>query len=551
MTANPRTIGRFEVVGKLASGGMAEILLGRLRGPEGFERPVVIKRVHSHLIASDPRFVTMFLDEARISAMINHPNVAQVQELGHHDNDLFLVMEYLEGESLAELLRKLVLREERLPPELCTYIVAEACAGLHAAHELTDQQGEPLGVVHRDVSPQNIFVTYSGDVKILDFGIAVARERSTKTETGELKGKFRYMSPEQCVAKPLDRRSDIFALGIVLYELLTCRPLFARENQLLTLRAIVKDPIAPPSTKVDDLPAGLDQLCLRALSRDPKERPQTAADFRRELVRISRDGNPTLLGDDALKKEMLKLFAEQIQEKSAMLRSVQNGVEVSCIPVESEPHIKLPSLLTDPKMSSALAATPAAVKKATRTKSRKRWVAAAVLVLTIAGLASVTYLRLPELVAPSPLLAKGGGVDVPAPLTSKVTFKINSRPQGATVTISGTERGTTPIVVKLPKGPGSAELQLNLPDYQIAQRSLSLQRDQTVSLSLMQNQYKTQSQDVGMEEKKTPQKKSAKLPFKRPSPPLKPKPKSPEPESSSPSEKKVNDKKDSAYVKWR
>src|SRR5262245_24036371 len=203
-----QSVGSFEIVGHLATGGMAEILLGRASGPSGFERIAVIKRVLPHL-ASEPRFAQMFLDEARIAALIRHPNVVQIHELACEGDQLFIVMEYLEGESVAGLLRRLIAQQTRLPPALAAHIVAEACCGLHAAHELVDHSGRPLGVVHRDVSPQNIFVTYDGAVKVLDFGIAVARDRVTKTETGQLKGKFEYMAPEQCLGKALDRRADL------------------------------------------------------------------------------------------------------------------------------------------------------------------------------------------------------------------------------------------------------------------------------------------------------------------------------------------------------
>src|SRR5262249_34122249 len=185
----PLRIGRYEIVAELASGGMAEILLARLVGPSGFERPVVLKRILPHL-AREPEFVHMFLDEARIVAGITHPNVVQVQELGKDGNELFLAMEYLEGETLWGLMRRLAVRGERLDTPLAVRVIVQACAGLHAAHELVDADGHPVNLVHRDVSPQNLFITYAGQVKLLDFGIAKAADRITRTETGVLKGKF-------------------------------------------------------------------------------------------------------------------------------------------------------------------------------------------------------------------------------------------------------------------------------------------------------------------------------------------------------------------------
>lgn len=244
----PHRVGRYEVVGLLATGGMAEILLGRLAGPSGFSRPVVIKRILPHL-ARDRRFRDMLIDEARVVARIAHPNVVAVSELGSEDGELFLVMEYLEGESLGSLMRRLFTRGETLDPALACHVIAETAAGLHAAHELTDAAGRPLELVHRDVTPQNVFVTYGGEIKLLDFGIAKAADRSTRTETGMVKGKFAYMSPEQCLGKPLDRRSDLFSLAILLYELTTGRRLFKCASELLTFRAICELPIVPPSQR--------------------------------------------------------------------------------------------------------------------------------------------------------------------------------------------------------------------------------------------------------------------------------------------------------------
>ncbi|HEY6461638.1 MAG TPA: serine/threonine-protein kinase, partial [Polyangiaceae bacterium] len=196
MKALPDKLGRYQILGELAVGGMAEILLARVVGPSGFERPVVIKRILPHL-ARQEAFVSMFLDEARIAAGIRHRNVIHVEELAEGPEGLYLVMEYLEGESAAGLMRRIFVRETSLDLALGSYIVAEACAGLHAAHELEDASGQKQHLVHRDVSPHNLFIAYDGRVKVLDFGIAKAADRITRTEAGQLKGKFSYMSPEQ------------------------------------------------------------------------------------------------------------------------------------------------------------------------------------------------------------------------------------------------------------------------------------------------------------------------------------------------------------------
>ena len=311
---------------------MAEILLGRLVGPSGFERPVVIKRILPHL-AREESFVSMFLDEARIVAGIRHPNVVQVQEAGQEGGELFLAMEYLEGETASGLLKRLIVHDgEKLVPTLAAHIVAEACAGLHAAHELTDAEGEPINLVHRDVSPQNLFVTYAGQVKLLDFGIAKAADRITRTETGIIKGKHEYMSPEQCVGKPLDRRSDIFALGVVLFELLSGKRLFKRENQMAALYAICNEPIPSLLEVAPWVDARLEAVCMRALARKRDERFATALELRHALLTTLQDlsvrGD---LGED-LSALMKRMFSDRIASKREMLRRVRSGTTLTSVP---------------------------------------------------------------------------------------------------------------------------------------------------------------------------------------------------------------------------
>jgi len=333
----------------------------------------VIKRVLPHL-ASEPRFAEMFLDEARIAALIRHPNVVQIHELSHEGDQLFIVMEYLEGESVAGLLRRLIARQAKLPPALAAHVVAEACRGLHAAHELVDHSGKPLGIVHRDVSPQNLFVTYDGAVKVLDFGIAVAQDRITKTETGQLKGKFEYMAPEQCLGKALDRRADLFALGVVLYELTLQRRLFKRPNQLLTLRAITADPIPAPATLDASYPPELERVLLRALSRSRSARYQTAADLRRDLINASRALDPSLVGDEALKALMQELFEERIRAKRELLRSVRGGSKVTSLPAaETDEGVEIPAFQPDTETVDGETMSSAVVAASARRPSQRRF----------------------------------------------------------------------------------------------------------------------------------------------------------------------------------
>jgi len=212
-------LGRFELLMEISHGGMATLYLARMSGPQSFEKLVAVKRIHDHL-AKERQFVEMFFDEARIAARIEHPNVASIFDLGEMDGIFYLAMEYVHGENLKDVIRESIRQHIAIPWTIIVTIVAEAARGLHAAHELKNSEGRLLGVVHRDVSPQNIVVSYDGHVKVIDFGVAYAAERVTHTEEGSVKGKLAYMSPEQVAGEPVDRRSDIFSLGIVLHEAL-------------------------------------------------------------------------------------------------------------------------------------------------------------------------------------------------------------------------------------------------------------------------------------------------------------------------------------------
>jgi serine/threonine-protein kinase len=282
--AHARTFGKYTLLAKLATGGMAEIFLARMKGVAGFEKQVVIKRILPQY-ADDEQFVAMFLDEARIAARISHPNVCQVYELGEVDGQYFLAMEYLEGIPLTTVLRKVT--KDGLPPDLrlVTALVVQACEGLHNAHELKELDGQPIGVVHRDISPQNLFVTIDGTVKVLDFGIAKATGASAKTRTGTVKGKYAYMSPEQLRGEALDRRSDVFALGVVLFESATGRRLFHRDTDYLIFKAITDEPIPSVRDLRPDIPPALAMAAHKSLARNRDERTATARALGQAIAR--------------------------------------------------------------------------------------------------------------------------------------------------------------------------------------------------------------------------------------------------------------------------
>jgi serine/threonine protein kinase len=276
------TLGRYHVVKRLAAGGMADVLLARTDGIEGFQRHVVIKRIHAELL-EEPRYVKMFLDEARLAASLHHHNIVQVNDIGEESGEYFFAMEYVHGEDVRTVLVDASKRREQISLEHVVTIVTGAAAGLHHAHEQRGMDGTPLHIVHRDVSPANILVGYDGAVKVADFGIALAAHRAEHTQSGVLKGKVAYMSPEQCNCEPVDRRSDVFSLGIVLYELVTVRPCFAGDNDFMTMSAIVGGKLERPSTYRKDLPPALEAIILKALARDADARYQSADELRRAL----------------------------------------------------------------------------------------------------------------------------------------------------------------------------------------------------------------------------------------------------------------------------
>jgi serine/threonine-protein kinase len=272
------TLGRYQLLSRLAVGGMADVYLARQGEISGFKTLVVVKKVLPHL-AVKPDFINMFLDEARIASMLDHPNVVRITEVGRAGDEYFLAMELVQGKPLASLLQHGEKAKTQLPHNLAALIVAYAAAGLHYAHQLTDAAGNLLGLVHRDVSPQNIMISFEGSVKVIDFGIARALGRLGDTNSGSLKGKLGYMAPEQARGESVDLRADIFSLGVVLWECVAARRLFLRENELATLRAVVYEPIASPSkyTKVDGV---LEAIIMCALDRSPNERFQTAEEMR-------------------------------------------------------------------------------------------------------------------------------------------------------------------------------------------------------------------------------------------------------------------------------
>ncbi len=316
-----RAFGRYELCYRVAEGGMAEVFLARVRTPEGFARWMAVKIVQPSL-ARDPRFVTMFLDEARLAARIHHPNACSVYDFGEVLGTYFLSMEYLNGESLSSLIRHTI-HTTPLPRDLAVRVVADAARGLHAAHELQDTHGQNAGVVHRDVSPQNIFVLYDGVAKIVDFGVARWTEKiGERTATGEVRGKLAYLAPEQLLGFPVDRGVDVFALGIVLYEATLLRRLFKSATDAATMHAVLNAEIPLPSEVDSTYPPELERIVLRALRRDRSERYGTIDEIVRELeTYLAKTGHAPTATD--LADFLATAFADRMRARAVVLRNIE------------------------------------------------------------------------------------------------------------------------------------------------------------------------------------------------------------------------------------
>ena len=400
-------LGRFELVHRLEVGGMAEIFLALERGLHDFERVVVIKRALPHL-AQKADFREMFLQEARWVARLNHPNIVQIYELGEADGSAFIAMEHVIGVSFRDLVSRAVNAEKPIPIGVVIGLVAQACAGAHAAHELTDPQGTLLGLVHRDISPHNLMVTGGGHVKLLDFGIAKATQHGVDTtRTGALKGKVHYMAPEQVLQEKLDRRCDVFALGIVAWELLTLRRLFKRENELATMQAITGGESPRPDRSREGIPPGISRVVMKALSVPREQRFATADEFRRALESAADDAGLRHGADEVgtyvrgLMDELLK--SNEAAVKAAVERVKREGFS-NDEPVQTRPASQTLPSVSPPNRQPASRPTPPTAVVAPAVPKRPLWklgAMVAIFAVSVGASAGFVVFRHPALEGPA------------------------------------------------------------------------------------------------------------------------------------------------------
>ena len=317
----PRVIpfGKYLLLQRLAVGGMAEVFLAKSFGIEGFEKIIAIKRILPTM-AEDSDFIDMFIDEAKIAGQLSHANIAPIYELGKIGESHYIAMEYIWGKDLLQVMNRFRRMRKRMPPAMVAFVGGKMCEALDYAHQKRDRRGEPLNLIHRDMSPQNVLISYEGSVKVIDFGIAKAASRTTKTQAGVLKGKFGYMSPEQVRGLPIDHRSDVFAVGTCLYEMLTSERLFVGESDFSTLEKVRSASVAPPSTMVKEIPPQLDAVIMKALARDPADRYATAGAFQEALLEFLATQRPPFT-TSKLAQWMKTAFSDEFEQEKQRLDS--------------------------------------------------------------------------------------------------------------------------------------------------------------------------------------------------------------------------------------
>lgn len=423
--------GKYLIVGELALGGMAELFLGVQRGLEGFVKVVVIKRVLPQFSDSET-FVRMFIDEARLAARLEHRNIVRTYEFGEVDGQYFTVMEYLPGEDLHKVLNKFIISKQLMPFAMVATVMSQVCAGLHFAHELTDTAGQPLELVHRDVNPANIILTYSGDVKIIDFGVAKTAINA-KTVSGTIKGKLAYMSPEQLLARGIDRRSDVFSTGVVLWELLTGRPLFVRESEAATIYAIMNDPIPAVSRYRADIPYELEQIVARALARTPADRYDSAEDLQNAL-------DAFLAGQEScgarVRARMLEgLFGSTCAEAKrsiAQTRALAKNVSL-VMKLRSEIRTDLAETVDALALGTDHQSRPTEIGSEREATSRTMMIVLAAVIL--AAIAAGVVFVLGSTSGP------GAAANVASSISTPSSLRIESTPPGAAISIGGEPTG--------------------------------------------------------------------------------------------------------------
>ncbi len=463
---SPESFGRYYLVDKIAVGGMAEVFKAKTFSHGGFEKLLVIKRILNHL-SDNEEFVEMFVDEARISVELQHPNIIQVFDFGRMHENYYIAMECVEGKDTKGILRKLAERRKLLPNEYAVYVAHEICKGLDYAHKRPDASGQLLGIIHRDISPSNILVSYTGEVKIADFGIAKARISAYITKDGVLKGKFEYMSPEQACGEQIDLRSDIFATGIILHEMLTGRRLFKTESDVQTLERIKRGEVDPPSKLNPAVPPRLDELVLKALSIDREDRFEDARAMQTALLEFMYPATPDLVRE-SLSHFMTELFSAEIRGERDRL---EEGTRIATELFEQAPEIDLDEEWEESPGSGQTIQVVQA--------SRAPLYIVALLLLLAAGGSMWFFSQIKETVVEKV-------VQVPSVVVQPASIRIQiAPPVQARVAIDGEAvgRGSEMVLNGLVAGK-ALQVQIEAPGYEIYQESHTLRPGERLNLPI-------------------------------------------------------------------
>jgi hypothetical protein len=429
------TVGRYSLLSRIAVGGMAEIWLARQLGPKGFEKFIVIKRILDGL-GTDPEFVTMFLDEARIAAQLNHPHIVQIFDLGEEAGAFYIAMEYLPGENLANVVRAGERQKKPLPIPLAVRIIADAAEGLAYAHVRKGPDGKLLGIVHRDMSPHNLIITDDGLVKVVDFGIAKATNRESQTMAGHVKGKLSYMSPEQARGEPLDGRSDVFSLGILLFEMVTGSRLFHYPDPLAALQAVAsEEPLPLAHERSPEVPESLSRIIAQALARNQEVRYASARQFHVALEEWLRS-QPVVPGAAELAAYMTELFSARIEERVQLLEAARSGALTPASASRAMPGHTANSM----PMGRAPAHEEVTSVEQLPVRQRWPWLAG------VAGLVLAVAIGLGILLSADPVVTPV--TPPPAPVTAvPPVLTIETEPAGAQVLVNGKEVGRSPLTL--------------------------------------------------------------------------------------------------------
>jgi serine/threonine-protein kinase len=468
-----QTLGKYHLIAELGHGGMADVYLAVAQGPAGFSKLQVIKQLRPAL-AENPEIVSMFLDEARLAARLNHPNVVQTYEVEQDGELCFIAMEYLDGQPLDRILRR-ARKQGALPLPLHLRILSDALMGLHHAHELCDFDGTPLRVVHRDVSPHNIFVTYDGQVKVVDFGIAKAANGSAETRTGVLKGKIAYMSPEQALGETLDRRSDLFAVGILLHEALSGDRFWKTTTEVQILHKL-SNGLIPSVDELPQAPPALRRICARALARKLSDRYATAADFHEDLEAFLREiGSPP---EREVGAYVASLFQDRRQQARAVVEEQLRALREQGAPPSVRPnlHSLQQTLSVNATTNDGTSLSPATVEP-----PRVRtpwWVVAAV-----GGAAALGALGLHALTSsPAP---SAPAVAPSAVLPALAELRLRAIPASARFFLDDTPLPGNPFAGKFPRDGASHRLRIEAPGFATTHQLVLLDGDRDLAIDLV------------------------------------------------------------------